>query len=67
LPQGPNILSRFGFIAAATIAATMNIANQINAHSAMERPRNRHSTLVQSPVPRKIMGSASASGRDSTM
>ncbi len=66
-PQGPNILRRFGFIAAATIAATRNIANQINAHSAIERPRKRHNTLVQSPLPRKIMGSASASGKDSIM
>ena len=33
----------------------------------MEKPKKRHNTTEQSPVPRNIMGSASASGNVSTM
>src|SRR4029079_8724880 len=39
------------------------ITNQASDHSAIERPRNRHVTTAQSPVPVKIFGNACESGK----
>ena len=42
---------------------TTNAQNTRNAQFAMDSPRKVQSTLVQSPLPRKIIGMARLSGK----
>jgi biopolymer transport protein ExbD len=64
LTSGQAVLRR---VAEAIAAATMKTMNHTRAHSAMDRPRNVHVTLAQSPSPLNTLGSTAESGKDSSI